>query len=68
MPLRTITEQAHEITQPIVLSVGSAVIFGLAVDEIIKYGTLTLMVLNIPLAMLRIHETLKKKKVDKSNE
>ena len=43
-------------------------IFGLAVDEIIKYGTLTLMVLNIPLAMLRIHEMLKKKKVDKSNE
>ncbi|WP_419810812.1 hypothetical protein [Bacterioplanoides sp.] len=60
--MKVVAQQMHDLTQPVTLSVGGAVIFGLPVDDIIKIGTLTLLLLNIPLAGLRIHEYLTKNK------
>lgn len=61
MPLKALTNTAHDLTQPIALSIGSAVMFGITVDDMLKLGTLALMCLNIPLAAFRIYKVMKSK-------
>ena len=61
-------QQAHELTQPATIALGTSLLFGLTLDDVIKIGTVCLLALNIPLAALRIWEILEEKLNKKDKE
>jgi len=61
MALKEAADTLHDISQPVVLGLGGAVILGVSIDDLLKIGTLALLMLNIPLASFRIYRFFKPK-------
>jgi hypothetical protein len=61
MAIKETANTIHDLSQPVVLGLGGAVFLGVSIDDLLKIGTLTLLLLNIPLASFRIYRFFKPK-------